>query len=77
MLVLFKPVTMFELFMRAKYDTTVLASNAALILLVTEEEMVTAFRAGQSLKAEVPIVVRVFPEKVTDAKLAQNENALS
>ncbi len=46
-------------------------------MLVTEEGMDTTVRAEQTVKAEIPIVVRAFPKKVTDSKLAQRSNARS
>jgi len=62
---------MFELFIEALYVTEIPASKATSILLVSEDGVVTAVSLEQLIKAELPIVVRTFPEKVTDVSAEQ------
>ena len=46
-------------------------------MLVTDAGSEIAFRLIQLLKAELPIVVRAFPKKVTVANAEQKSNARS
>ena len=68
---LFQPVTTLELSIEAVYVTATLELKIAPILLVNEDGVVTAVSLEQFTKADAPIVVRAFPEKVTDVRAIQ------